>query len=70
MNKYISHLKTISKHKYYVMKFCFKCGIYRRGIMHDLSKFGPTEFLSSAKYYQGDSSPIDAEKREKGYSLA
>lgn len=38
--------------------------------MHDLSKFGPTEFFSSARYFQGDSSPIDAEKKEKGYSLA
>jgi hypothetical protein len=38
--------------------------------MHDLSKFGPTEFFSSARYFQGDSSPIDAEKKDKGYSLA
>lgn len=70
MNKYVKHFKTITKHKYYVMKFCFKCGIYKRGIMHDLSKYGITEFCSSARYFQGNSSPIDAEKREKGYSLA
>ena len=68
--KYIKHLKTITKHKLYVMKFCFKCGQYKRGLLHDLSKFGPTEFFSSAKYYTGTSSPIDAEKKEKGYSLA
>jgi len=60
----------ISKHKLYVMKFCFKCGIYKRGLLHDLSKFGPTEFLNSAKYYTGTRSPIDIEKEEKGYSLA
>ena len=70
MNKYISHLKTICKHKYWVMKFCFKCGYYKRGLLHDLSKFGKTEFVSSAKYYQGNRSPIDAEKEVKGYSLA
>ncbi len=70
MNKYIRHFITITKHKYYVMRFCFKCGIYKRGIMHDLSKYGITEFCSSARYFQGSSSPIDAEKREKGYSIA
>ena len=45
MKKYIKHFKTITKHKYYVMKFCFKCGFYKRGILHDLSKYGLTEFL-------------------------
>lgn len=70
MNKYIKHFNIITKHKYYVMKFCFKCGYYKRGLLHDLSKYGKTEFCSSARYFQGTSSPIDAEKREKGYSLA
>lgn len=70
MNKYIKHFITITRHKYYVMKFCFKCGLYKRGLLHDLSKYSLTEFFSSAKYFQGTSSPIDAEKREKGYSLA
>lgn len=70
MAKYIKHFITITKHKHYVMKFCFKCGLYKRGIMHDLSKYSITEFFSSAKYFQGTSSPIAAEKKEKGYSLA
>ena len=70
MNKYWKHFKTIVKHKYYVGKFCFKCGYYTRGILHDLSKFGFTEFFSSAKYFQGTSSPIDAEKKATGHSLA
>ena len=70
MNKYIKHFITITKHKFYVMKFCFKCGLYKHGLLHDLSKYGKTEFFSSAKYFQGTSSPIDAEKNEKGYSLA
>lgn len=69
-HKYIKHLITISKHKYYVMKYCFKCGQYKRGLLHDLSKFGPTEFLSSAKYFSGNRSPIDNEKDDIGYSLA
>lgn len=70
MGKALKHLKTISKHKYYVMKFCFKCGMIKRGLLHDLSKFGPTEFLGSVKYYTGTRSPIDNEKDIKGYSMA
>lgn len=69
-NKYIKHFITITKHKWYVMRFCFKCGLYRRGILHDLSKYGLTEFFASAKYFQETSSPIDAEKKENGYSIA
>ena len=64
------HLKTVCTHKYYVAKYCFKFGLYWQGIVHDLSKFLPIEFLTSVKYYQGNRSPIDAEKEDKGYSIA
>lgn len=64
------HFKTICIHKYYVFKYCKAAGIPWRGIKHDLSKFSPVEFFESAKYYQGTSSPIDACKKENGYSLA
>lgn len=70
MNKYYQHFKTITKHKWEVTKMCFKVGLYRQGLLHDLSKYSPAEFLSSAKYYQGNRSPIDAEKEDKGYSYA
>lgn len=70
MNKYLMHLKTICKHKYYVFNECRKCGITWQGIVHDLSKFGPVEFISSAKYFQGDRSPIEAEKEAICYSRA
>ena len=70
VNNIFKHLKTICKHKYYVAKYCFKFGLYWQGIVHDLSKFSPTEFLTSIKYYQGNRSPINAEKEDKGYSDA
>ena len=63
------HLKTVCKHKYYVGKCCFKFGLYKQGILHDISKFNPIEFFTSVKYYQGNRSPIEAEKEEKGYSM-
>ena len=64
------HLKTISKHKAIVCMECVKCGFVWRGLMHDNSKFSFAEFLPSAKYFQGNRSPIDAEKEQNGYSAA
>ena len=51
------HFKTITSHKFLVMKYCFKVGLYKQGLMHDLSKYSPTEFMVGAKYYQGTRSP-------------
>ena len=70
MNKYVKHWATITKHRIVVRHYCFKCGQYKRGLLHDLSKYSKAEFCASAKYFQGTYSPIDAEKNEKGYSLA
>ena len=70
MNKWYAHLKTITRHKLLVMRHCFRIGLYWQGLTHDLSKYSPAEFLVGAKYYQGDRSPNDAERREKGYSSA
>ena len=70
MNKAWRHLKTVMKHKAVVYKECKACGIWWQGVTHDLSKFSITEFLPSAKYFQGDKSPIDAEKAKVGYSMA
>lgn len=67
---FFRHLKTVIVHKTCVARYCFLCGLYLQGIMHDMSKFSPVEFFESVKYYQGTSSPIDACKADKGYSNA
>ena len=64
------HFVTITRHRHLVMAGCFRVGLYRQGLTHDLSKYSPTEFLTGAKYYQGTRSPNAAEREEKGYSLA
>ena len=33
---------------------CFKCGLFWRGIKHDLSKYRPREFFAYARYFDGD----------------
>ena len=70
MSNWWGHLKTITAHKARVMKYCFRVGLYRQGLLHDLSKYGPREFLVGAKYYQGNRSPNEAERLERGYSSA
>ena len=68
--KIVQHFKTITYHKWLVMQGCFKVGLYKQGILHDLSKYSPSEFWVGVKYYQGDRSPNNAEREKKGYSSA
>ena len=70
MNKFFSHLKTVTSHRHKVIKHCAKIGILRRGLLHDLSKYSPTEFLPGVRYYQGTRSPNEAEREQFGHSLA
>lgn len=65
-----AHLKVISRHRFLVCKYCFRLGLYWQGLTHDLSKYSPREFWVGAKYFQGDRSPNDAERRDRGYSSA
>ena len=64
------HFRTITYHKYLVAKGCFQVGLYRQGLLHDMSKYSPAEFLVGVKYYQGTRSPNNAEREERGYSSA
>ena len=64
------HFRTITHHKLLVMQGCFKVGLYKQGLLHDMSKYSPTEFLTGARFYQGNRSPNAAERDEKGYSEA
>ncbi len=64
------HFKTITYHRFLVAKGCFSVGLYYQGLTHDLSKYSPSEFLVGAKYWQGDRSPNNAEREDKGYSSA
>ncbi|MCR5279675.1 MAG: DUF5662 family protein [Lachnospiraceae bacterium] len=64
------HFKTITRHRHLVMKGCFKVGLYKQGLLHDLSKYSFTEFREGVKYYQGHRSPNVAERMDKGYSEA
>lgn len=66
----ILHFITITKHRHLVCRYCFRLGLYRQGILHDLSKYSPSEFWRGAKYYRGFESPNDEERQQTGLSLA
>ena len=68
--KWLSHLRTVQHHRFLVLRHCWRVGLYWQGLTHDLSKFSPVEFSAGAKYYQGNRSPNEIERREKGYSAA
>lgn len=69
LKRFFGHLHTINHHKRLVRSMCFKCGMIKQGIMHDLTKYNPIEFFSGVKYYQGYRSPISKEREINGYSL-
>lgn len=66
----IGHFLTITRHRHLVIKYCFRAGIFRQGICHDLSKYTLTEFLPGVRYFQGSRSPNDYERELHGYSSA
>ena len=70
IKKMALHTSLVLRHKFGVLKNCTRCGMFFRGLIHDLSKFSPTEFFESAKYYQGNRSPIGACRRATGMSRA
>ena len=68
--KAFAHFCTITKHKKLVLEECFRVGLYKQGLLHDMSKYSWTEFRVGCRYYQGTRSPNNAEREEKGYSSA
>lgn len=66
----MKHLKTINHHKWLVMTHCFRLGLIRQGLMHDLSKYNPVEFLPGCKYYASGMSPHNVARKKLGYSAA
>ena len=64
------HWNTISRHRRLVRQYCFRVGLYRQGLLHDLSKYSWTEFSVGARYWQGNRSPNNAEREATGVSLS
>jgi hypothetical protein len=51
IKRYTAYLKYVVRHKWFVSVECMKRGIVWRGLLHDLSKFRPSEFIPYAKFF-------------------
>ena len=67
MRRYLSYLSYILKHKWYVMIECFKEGLYLQGILHDLSKLRPSEFIPYAKFFHNIDGSLRQVRDKTGY---
>ena len=70
ISKILNHWRTVRAHRRWVRYYCFMAGIPWRGLIHDLSKYSPIEFIESARYWVGTSSPINEAKKLQGISYA
>ena len=68
--RFTGHLSTITRHRHKVIAHCAKAGIFLQGLGHDLSKYGPTEFIPGVRFYDGTHSPTEDERRKYGCSQA
>ncbi len=67
---FIGHFWVVTKHRFKVFCLCVRVGIPWQGLVHDLSKYSPEEFLEGVKYFDGKKSPISNCKNDIGYSKA
>lgn len=61
-----TYLKYVIKHKWFVFLECARMGMPWRGVVHDLSKFRPSEFFPYANHFHGRFRDVAAAERKKG----
>jgi hypothetical protein len=67
MGRHFQYAKYVFRHKWFVMLACFSRGLYWRGIVHDLSKFRPSEWFPYANFFYKPSGSKNTKKNEAGY---
>ncbi len=53
-----NHFCTITEHKIMVMRHCFKIGLYRQGLLHDMSKYTPRNLYRAVNTIRATEAPI------------
>lgn len=51
--KYWKYLNYVLRHRWFVFVECFKVGLYRQGLTHDICKFLPSQFIPYARFFYG-----------------
>lgn len=57
MSKYLQYFWYVVRHKWYVFLACRREGLWWLGIVHDWSKFLPSEFFPYARHFYGKVEP-------------
>lgn len=68
--RFFGHLRMVMTHKFWVFRYSLDAGIPLRGLLHDISKFSPTELSESVRHYSGVRSPIRDARAMNQYSTA
>jgi len=56
--KFLQYMSYILRHKWYVLHECMKRGLIVQGIMHDMSKFRPDEYVPYMNFFYGSKHTI------------
>ncbi len=67
MKRYLVYLWYIILHKWYVFLQCCKFGIPWLGLVHDWSKFLPSEFVPYARYFYNSDGTPKQRRDDTGY---
>lgn len=64
---YLRYLKYLLRHKWFVLLECLKFCEPWVGLLHDMSKFKPSEFIPYARYFYGQGNNIKRGRDKTGY---
>lgn len=67
MKRYLAYLSYVVRHRWYVMLECFRVGLIWRGLVHDLSKFLPSEFFPYARFFHEKDGAKKQRRDKTGY---
>lgn len=62
MTRYDAYLWYVIRHRWFVFIECCKLGIPWQGLVHDLSKFRPSEFIPYARHFHGPNAKVWRDK--------
>ncbi len=67
MIKHFKYLSYVLRHKWFVFIECYKMGMLWLGIIHDWSKFLPSEWFPYVEHFHGKGEGIKTGRDETGY---
>lgn len=67
IKQFYQYLKYVNAHRWYVMLACFKEGLIWQGLVHDLSKYLPSEFIPYAEFFYDKNGEKKQRRDKSGY---